>query len=100
MNKTNKSNYYNHNLNIKKGDLPGDKKFDSIYSDRKMWGTVKELTNSSKQVPPRSLSVDGHMVTSLKKICNVANNFYVKKTGEYNVPVCADHWSGKKNGAF
>ena len=32
-----------------------------------MWGTVKELTNSSKQVPPRSLSVDGQMVTSLKK---------------------------------
>ena len=68
LNKTNKSNYYNHNLNIKKGDLPGDIKFDSVYSDRKMWGTVKDLTNSSKQVPPRSLSVDGHMVTSLKKL--------------------------------
>ena len=74
INKLNKSNYYNYNLNIKKGDLPGDNKFESTYSDKKMWGTVKELTNSSKQTPPRSLSVDGQMVTSLRKICNEANN--------------------------
>ena len=44
-----------------------------------MWDTFKKLTNSSKQVPPRVISHEGNMVTSLKKIVNVGNVFFLEK---------------------
>ena len=56
-NKTNKSSYYNHNLNIKKDDLPGYLRFYSTYCDTKMWGTVKDLTNNSKQIHMRWINI-------------------------------------------
>ena len=44
-----------------------------------MWDTFKKLTNSSKQVPPRVISHKGNMVTSLNKIVNIANTFFIEK---------------------
>ena len=44
-----------------------------------MWGTFKDLTNTNKQVPPRIILHDGNLVTSIKKIVNIANEFFVEK---------------------
>ena len=44
-----------------------------------MWGTFKNLTNTSKQAPPRVIIYNGNLVTSVKKIVNIANEFFVEK---------------------
>ena len=44
-----------------------------------MWGTLKNLTNTNKQVPPRVILHNGNLVTSIKKIVNIANQFFVEK---------------------
>ena len=50
-----------------------------IYSDRVMWRTVKDMTHKNKQVPPRRIIINGSITTSLKKICNHANDYYISK---------------------
>ena len=77
INKNNKSRYYNFQLNINKNNKNFDEK---ISNDKTMWKTVKNLTNNNKQVPPRVISFDGQLIASLKKICNIANDFYISKT--------------------
>ena len=79
MNKRNKSGYYNYKLNVKKGDSGDDSKFQNETNSKVMWETFKKLTNSSKQVPPRVISHEGDMVTSLKRIVKIANVFFLKK---------------------
>ena len=49
----------------------------NTYSDRMMWLIAKDITLSNKQVPPRILLINGRVTTSLKKICNYANEFYI-----------------------
>ena len=44
-----------------------------------MWGTFKNLTNTNKQVPPRVILYNGNLVTSIKKIVNIANEFFIEK---------------------
>ena len=44
-----------------------------------MWGTFKNLTNTNKQVPPRVILHNGNLVTSVKKIVNIANEFFIEK---------------------
>ena len=44
-----------------------------------MWRCVRELTNSNKQQPPRLLKINGVFTTSLRKITNECNNFFVNK---------------------
>ena len=44
-----------------------------------MWRTVADLTNKSKQKPPRLILCDNTMTTSLKKISNYANNHFINK---------------------
>ena len=44
-----------------------------------MWGTFKDLSNTNKQVPPRIILHDGNLVTSIKQIVNIANNFFIEK---------------------
>ena len=44
-----------------------------------MWRTVKDMTGNSKQTPPRTISFDGDLITSVKKICNLANEHYISK---------------------
>ena len=44
-----------------------------------MWDTFKNLTNSNIQVPPRVITYNGNMVTSVKKIVNIANKFFIDK---------------------
>ena len=91
INKSNKNEYYKFQLNIDKGDNRGSKgndkgvKGNEKSNDRgdmgndsenygkKMWKTVKTLTNNNKQTPPRILSHNGSIITSLKVICNIAN---------------------------
>ena len=81
INKNNKSNNYKNKLNINNNN---DKDvFNEIphenYSDKKMWQTAKELTNNSKQKLPRVISHEGTLITSVTKICNIANNHYLNK---------------------
>ena len=38
-----------------------------IYLDKVMWRTVKDITNSNKQQPPRLILIGNKMTTSLKK---------------------------------
>ena len=79
MNKRNKNGYYNYKLNVKRGDSGDGCKFQNETNSKVMWETFKKLTNSSKQVPPRVIVYDGNMVTSLKKIVNIANEFFLDK---------------------
>ena len=44
-----------------------------------MWKNVKNLTNCNKQVPPRAITHSGVFVNSLRKISNIANEFYISK---------------------
>ena len=46
---------------------------------KNMWRTVKDLTGNCKQTPPRTISFDGELITSIKKICNLANEHYISK---------------------
>ena len=79
MNKSNKSSYYNHRLNIKKNDNGDENRYHNDTQSKIMWETFKNLTNSRKQVPPRVILYNGNMVTSIKKIVNIANEFLLKK---------------------
>ena len=44
-----------------------------------MWGTFKDLSNTNKQIPPRLILHNGNLVTSIKKIVNIANDFFIDK---------------------
>ena len=79
MNKTNKSKYYNYRLNINKNDTGDENRYQNDTQSKIMWETFKNLTNSNKQVPPRVISYNGNMVTSIKKIVNIANEFFIEK---------------------
>ena len=90
MNKNNKSGYYNYRLNVNKGDTGDEFKYQNEVKSKSMWETFKKLTNSSKQVPPRVISHNGKMVTSIKKIVNIANEFFIekiKKIGTLFLPI-------------
>ena len=67
MNKGNKSNYYNYRLNIKKNENGDESKYQNDIQSKAMWGTFKNLTNTSKQAPPRVIIYNGNLVTSVKK---------------------------------
>merc|ERR1712240_204076 len=79
MNKSNKSRYYNYQLNIKKNDNGDEYKYQNDVQSKIMWGTFKDLTNTNKQVPPRVISHNGNLVTSVKKIVNIANEYFIEK---------------------
>ena len=44
-----------------------------------MWGTFQKLTSTNKQVPPRVILHKGNLVTSVKEIVNIANDFFIEK---------------------
>ena len=79
LNKANKNNYYNFNLNIDKNDQPGDQKFNNQVNDKSMWKMVINLTNVNKQTPPRVLNYKSKIKTSIKEICNITNSHYAQK---------------------
>ena len=54
-------------------------KFNNDTNSKTMWRTVKTLTNNNKQTPPRLLTHKDKVITSLKSICNIANDFYISK---------------------
>ena len=49
------------------------------YSDKNMWRCVRDMTNQCKQQPPRILKINGIFTTSLRKITNECNNYFVTK---------------------
>ena len=79
LNKSNKSAYYNFKLNIKRDENGDENKFQNDIKSKEMWKTFKELSNTNTQVPPRLILHDGNLVTSVKKIVNIANNFFIDK---------------------
>merc|ERR1712240_2833 len=79
MNKANKSNYYNYRLNIKKNENGDEDKYQNDVQSKIMWGTLKNLTNTNKQVPPRVILHNRNLVTSVEKIVNIANEYFVEK---------------------
>ena len=44
-----------------------------------MWQTVKDMTNSHKQYPPRLIKYNNNVITKLKEITNIANNYFINK---------------------
>ena len=66
------------------------------YIDKTMWQTVKNITNVSKQNPPRILTHNNQVITKLKLITNIANNYFHNKistirskftTNKYVLPI-------------
>ena len=57
-----------------------------------MWGTFKNLTNSNKQIPPRVILFNGNLITSIKKIVNISNQFFLDKISKIraNFPIFSD----------
>ena len=49
------------------------------YSDRQMWKTIKDITNNNRRKPPRHILINNKMTTSLDKICNFSNQFFIDK---------------------
>ena len=79
LNKANKSSYYNYRLNINKKDNGDEFKYQNDVQSKVMWDTFKNLTNNNKQVPPRVILYNGNLVTSIKKIVNIGNEFFIDK---------------------
>ena len=44
-----------------------------------MWKTVQDILGKVKQKPPRVILHENKLTTSLLKICNVANNFFISQ---------------------
>ena len=95
--KYNKNKYYSNRLNIHNNidndtdnntdcdnDI-ADNDFDNdyIYNDKQMWQTVKNMTNTKKQSPPRLIKYKNKVITKLKQITNIANNHFTDKI--YNI---------------
>ena len=68
INKANKSKYYNFRLDIDPKDNGGEEKYNNEVRSKVMCGTFKNLTNSSKQIPPRVILYNGNLITSIKKL--------------------------------
>ena len=45
----------------------------------KLWTTVKDLTNTATKAPPRNIIHNNTIVTSLKKIANIACTHFINK---------------------
>ena len=103
LNKKNKQDYYSKRLNINTKDKKtpnnvinnvnldrsigefntndgksGDNN-EHNYSDKKMWKTVKDLTNTNKNQPPRLISYKDEIVTSIKRFPILQMNFILVK---------------------
>ena len=46
---------------------------------KEMWGDVKKLTNKTKKITPRIITFNNKVLTSIKKITNIANEYYKEK---------------------
>ena len=44
-----------------------------------MWNNVKQLTEKLKQIPPRIISYNNRVITSIREITNIANKFFIDK---------------------
>ena len=44
-----------------------------------LWTTVKELTNTSTKTPPRHIIHENSIITSIRKIANIANQHFINK---------------------
>ena len=82
INKTNKTKYYEKWLNLGEklpetngGNINQGEKLNEfdIYSDKKMWKNVRELTNNCKQKPARIISHNNTVISSLKEIVKITN---------------------------
>lgn len=74
-----KDKYYTDRLTIKSKDKSTVKIKPELNSTNKLWTTIKEVTNNVSKSPPRNIIHNGQMVTSLRKISNIANKFYIDK---------------------
>ena len=79
LNKANKSSYYNFKLNIKQDETGDEIKYQNDIKSKVMWRTFKDLSNTNNQTPPRIIVHDGNLVTSVRKIVNIANDFFIDK---------------------
>ena len=76
---SNNDNSDNSNINSDTNNINIDNSNSNIYTDKQMWQTVKTLTNNNKQNPPRIISYNNIVITKLKEICNIANNYFIQK---------------------
>ena len=73
----NGNNINNKNNNIDRTNNTHIKPEVSIIN--KLWTTVKELTNTSTKAPPRNIIHENSVITSLRKISNIASNHFINK---------------------
>jgi len=74
-NKTNITNInYNHNANNTNTHIKPE-----VRNINKLWTTVKELTNNCTKTPPRKIIHENSIITSLRKISNIASNHFINK---------------------
>ena len=85
LNKTNKAKYFSDRLNLNK-NLESDENDDVstdgdgyVYSDKKMWQCVKDITGTQKQTPPRLISFKNRVITKIKNISEIANSHFLSK---------------------
>ena len=66
--------------NTKNNNIQNNPKIKPEVSNiNKLWTTVKELTNTSTKTPPRHIIHENSVITSLRKIANVANQHFINK---------------------
>ena len=44
-----------------------------------MWQTVKQITNTQKQVPPCLITHNNIVITKISEIANIANQYFISK---------------------
>ena len=77
-NNSNTSINQNNNNNV-----PNDTQIKPEVSNiNKLWTTVKELTNTSTKAPPRHIIHENSVITSIRKIYNIASAHFINKIKE------------------
>ena len=51
----------------------------SKYSDKKLWNTVRNLTNNMKMILPRIITYYNTIIRSIKKNGGITNNYFINK---------------------
>ena len=87
INTNNKTKYYearlNKNINNNDSNDNSDNNenidTNNIYTDKGLWRTVRNITNNTKMIPPRIISYNNSIITSIKTIANIANEYFIRK---------------------
>ena len=77
MVKKSKNGYFYRKLDIKNAEK--EVNLEKGEGSRKMWQTAKSLAGKASIQPPRKIIFEGKIITSLKTISGLINEFYIQK---------------------